>query len=165
MDNGSDSLDSLERSLHQSIDDKSGASQETERSRNIQLPAGAESKESVEGSDNTTDGSTMCDSQRTTTEASNSSSTSLCQPQNESSKSKYLALCVNTGGIYKTLAEIDATGMTSDRAGFQKLKERYLKARGFRSKFSFLMKPVTLEFVQVSQRPTLPWKKASSDGL
>ncbi len=63
---------------------------------------------------------------------------------------KFLALCVNTGGVYKTLAEIDTADTCSDSKGFLLMKEAYLKARGLRSKFSFLIKPVTLEFVQVS---------------
>ncbi|KAK1751160.1 hypothetical protein QBC47DRAFT_352026 [Echria macrotheca] len=61
---------------------------------------------------------------------------------------KYLALCVNTGGIYKTLAEVDTTGTASDAAGFEKMKQAYVATRGRRSRFGFLIKPVGIEFVQ-----------------
>ena len=68
----------------------------------------------------------------------------------QGTKPKFLALCVNTGGIYKTLSEVDLTGIKSDMFGFLKMKEAYLGTRGLRSRLRFLIKPVNLEFVQVS---------------
>ncbi|KAF1948353.1 hypothetical protein CC80DRAFT_431768 [Byssothecium circinans] len=64
------------------------------------------------------------------------------------SRPRFLALCVNIGGIYKTLAEIDMTRITSDAALFLEMKKEYLKKRGRRSRFEFLIKPKTVEFVQ-----------------
>ncbi|KAI8650147.1 hypothetical protein NCS56_01466600 [Fusarium sp. Ph1] len=69
------------------------------------------------------------------------------QPSEEA-RSKFLALCVNTEGIYKTLTEVDLTGIKSDMAGLLKMKEAYVGTRGLRSRLRFLTKPVTLEFVQ-----------------
>lgn len=84
-----------------------------------------------------------------TTEAALSKSVATNQPS-QGARSKFLALCVNTGGIYKTLSEVDLTGIKSDMAGFLKMKEAYVGTRGLRSRLGFLIKPVTLEFVQVS---------------
>ncbi|KAI3316669.1 hypothetical protein HD806DRAFT_527666 [Xylariaceae sp. AK1471] len=75
------------------------------------------------------------------TSSSVSSQVSIRQP-------RFLALCVNTGGIYKTLAEIDTSGAMSDAAVFFIMKNEYLKTRGLRSRFKFLIKPATIEFVQ-----------------
>jgi len=136
--------------LQQPIDDEYGTSSKREHAPNGQIPGGVGSRETISTGDSPTNGSIKSDSRSSTSEVSTSSSTTLSQSQNESSKSKFLALCVNTGGIYKTLSEIDITGTKSDRDGFQKLKQKYLGTGGFRSKFSFLIRPVTLEFVQVS---------------
>ena len=67
--------------------------------------------------------------------------------------SKFLALCVNTGGIYKTLVEIDTADTESDAVVFQKMKQAYKNTRGLRYRFRFIIKPVAVEFVQVSTRP------------
>ncbi|KAI0902985.1 hypothetical protein F4823DRAFT_629775 [Ustulina deusta] len=61
---------------------------------------------------------------------------------------RFIALCVNTGGIYKTLAEIDTSSMTSDAAAFSIMKDEYFKTRGLRSRFKLLIKATTIEFVQ-----------------
>ncbi|PTB65094.1 p53-like transcription factor [Trichoderma citrinoviride] len=61
---------------------------------------------------------------------------------------KYLALCVNTGGMYKKLAEIDTSRIKSDSEVFHQMKKAYLEHRGLRSRLSFLVKPVTVEFVR-----------------
>ncbi|KFY99200.1 hypothetical protein V500_01441 [Pseudogymnoascus sp. VKM F-4518 (FW-2643)] len=60
---------------------------------------------------------------------------------------KYIALCVNTGGIYKTLAEVEISSVTSDIQLFRLMKQAYLNARGFRTKFTLLIKPVEIHFV------------------
>jgi hypothetical protein len=65
--------------------------------------------------------------------------------------SKYLALCVNTGGIYKTLGEIEVSAVRSDGHLFNLMKKTYHDLRGFRAKFNFLIKPVEIQFVLVSQ--------------
>lgn len=66
------------------------------------------------------------------------------------SRPRFLAICVNTGGIYKTLVEIDISSVTSDAAAFLMMKNEYLKERGILSRFKFLIKPTTIEFVHVS---------------
>lgn len=63
---------------------------------------------------------------------------------------KFLALCVNTGGMYKTLAELDMSRINSDSEAFSQMKKAYLQYRGVRSRLHFLIKPVTVEFVRVS---------------
>lgn len=63
--------------------------------------------------------------------------------------SKFLALCVNTGGIYKTLIEINTADTESDAAVFLKMKQAYKNARGLRYRFRLIIKPVAVEFVQV----------------
>ncbi|KAL7790666.1 hypothetical protein V8C43DRAFT_285140 [Trichoderma afarasin] len=62
--------------------------------------------------------------------------------------SKFLALCVNTGGMYKTLAELDMSRINSDGEAFSQMKKAYLQYRGVRSRLHFLVKPVTVEFVR-----------------
>lgn len=64
--------------------------------------------------------------------------------------SKFLALCVNTGGIYKTLVEINTADTESDAAVFLKMKQAYKNTRGLRYRFRLIIKPVAVEFVQVS---------------
>ncbi|RYP10070.1 hypothetical protein DL765_008224 [Monosporascus sp. GIB2] len=74
-------------------------------------------------------------------------SCSIVQPEATNSHPKFLALCVNTGS-YKTLAEIDTSGINSDATGFLRMKEAYLRCRGSLSRLHFLLKPVRVEFVQ-----------------
>jgi len=62
----------------------------------------------------------------------------------------YLALCVNTGSMYKTLVELDVSNRTSDAEVFCQLKDAYLRLRGLRALYGFLMKPVDVHFVHVS---------------
>lgn len=62
---------------------------------------------------------------------------------------RYLAICVNTGGIYVTLSEISVTRNISDAALFDMIKTSYQKLRGFRIRFAFLLRPVGVEFVHV----------------
>lgn len=62
--------------------------------------------------------------------------------------SRFLALCVNTGGMYKKLAELDTTRIKSDSEAFSLMKQAYLEHRGLRSRLSLLIKPVTVEFVR-----------------
>ncbi|KAJ5889899.1 hypothetical protein N7504_010709 [Penicillium tannophilum] len=63
-------------------------------------------------------------------------------------QARFLALCVNTGTIYKTLAEIETSNVKSDAAAFSMLKDEYLKIRGMRSRFRFLVEPIDIEFIQ-----------------
>ncbi|KAJ5814050.1 uncharacterized protein N7503_000800 [Penicillium pulvis] len=65
-------------------------------------------------------------------------------------QARFLALCVNTGTIYKTLAEIETSNVKSDAAAFSMLKDEYLKIRGMRSRFRFLVEPIDIEFVQTT---------------
>ncbi|KAF5637169.1 hypothetical protein F52700_4906 [Fusarium sp. NRRL 52700] len=61
---------------------------------------------------------------------------------------KFLALCVNTGGNYSTLTEIDTAQFQCDTSAFLALKDEYLRIRGQRARFWFLIKPTTADFVQ-----------------
>jgi hypothetical protein len=61
----------------------------------------------------------------------------------------YLALCINTGGMYKKLAEIDVSSTTSDAALFLEMKTRYERTRGWWSRFNWLVRPMTIEFIEV----------------
>jgi hypothetical protein len=63
---------------------------------------------------------------------------------------KYLALCINTGEFKKSLAEIEVSKIASDGQLFELMKAKYREVRGFRARFSFLIKPVTIRFVHVS---------------
>ncbi|KAK0705605.1 hypothetical protein B0H67DRAFT_387629 [Lasiosphaeris hirsuta] len=61
---------------------------------------------------------------------------------------KFLALCVNRRGIYKTLAELDMTETKSDAEAFLMMKNAYLQNLGLRSSLTLLIKLVTVEFVR-----------------
>ncbi|KAK0648533.1 hypothetical protein B0T16DRAFT_116542 [Cercophora newfieldiana] len=61
---------------------------------------------------------------------------------------KFLALCVNTGGRYTRIAEINLSEVTSDAQAFQLMKNAYCYYRGLRSRLTVLLKPVSIEFVQ-----------------
>ena len=63
---------------------------------------------------------------------------------------KYLALCVNTGSIYKTLVEFEVSSKFSDADVFRLMKEAYVNLRGIRALHSLLIKPVDVHFVHVS---------------
>ncbi|EHK19706.1 uncharacterized protein TRIVIDRAFT_14315, partial [Trichoderma virens Gv29-8] len=75
------------------------------------------------------------------TGSTDASSIDIIQP-------KFLALCINTGGMYKTLAELDTSRINSDGEAFSQMKKAYLQYRGMRSRLRFLIKPVTVEFVR-----------------
>ncbi|PNP85086.1 hypothetical protein FNYG_01611 [Fusarium nygamai] len=64
------------------------------------------------------------------------------------SKSKYLALCVQTGPIYTTLEEVDTSSFKSDAALLEEMKNVYTRIRGVRSKYNSLFIPIGLEFVK-----------------
>lgn len=68
----------------------------------------------------------------------------------DSKTPRYLALCVNTGSMYKTLVEFDVSDKTSDAEVFYMLKEAYVNLRGLRAVYGILMKPVDIHFVHVS---------------
>ncbi|KAF2801266.1 uncharacterized protein BDZ99DRAFT_577725 [Mytilinidion resinicola] len=68
----------------------------------------------------------------------------------EAALPRYLAICVNTGGIYVTLPEIAVPKSTSDAILFDMMKASYQKLRGFRIRFAFLLRPVGVEFVHFS---------------
>ncbi|KAK4076722.1 uncharacterized protein Triagg1_4325 [Trichoderma aggressivum f. europaeum] len=92
-------------------------------------------------------------SSRTDSSRANSHRTSLSAGSTTASSvgvtpPKFLALCVNTGGMYKTLAELDMSRINSDGEAFSQMKKAYLQYRGVRSRLHFLVKPVTVEFVR-----------------
>jgi hypothetical protein len=68
----------------------------------------------------------------------------------QASDPRFLALCVNTGEFKKSLAEIEVSKVASDGQLFKLMKETYREVRGFRARFRFLIKPVSIRFVHVS---------------
>ncbi|KAL4879314.1 hypothetical protein BJY04DRAFT_220170 [Aspergillus karnatakaensis] len=60
---------------------------------------------------------------------------------------KYLGLIVNTGGIYKTLVEIDTSVIKNDAQMFLAMKETYLKLRDGSWLRNLLRIPVTVEHI------------------
>ena len=91
--------------------------------------------------------SAVADSRQDGDLSGTNSSEALFPPRNHP---KYIELCVNTGGIYVTLVEIEVSSALSDASIFHLMKQAYHKHRGFRSRFAFLIKPVWVEFVQVN---------------
>ncbi|KAL4956632.1 hypothetical protein BDW69DRAFT_181409 [Aspergillus filifer] len=87
----------------------------------------------------TSDGKTSADTSSRSSTRQSESNASPSTP-GTSTRLKSLALCVNTGGIYKTLAEIDTI--------FQEMKKSYPQTRSVLSRLTFLVKSVTIEFVQ-----------------
>ncbi|KAK6723975.1 hypothetical protein SNK04_002820 [Fusarium graminearum] len=67
------------------------------------------------------------------------------------SKSKYLAICVQTGPIYTTLEEVDTSSFTTDATLLKQMKSVYTRIRGMRTKYNSFFIPVGLEFVKVRQ--------------
>jgi hypothetical protein len=63
--------------------------------------------------------------------------------------SKYLAICVSTGGIYKVLTEIDVSKIKSDAEFFLAIKTIYQDNQKSRKRWRIFFKPITVEFVQV----------------
>ncbi|KAJ4854377.1 uncharacterized protein T069G_11356 [Trichoderma breve] len=131
-------LDDLKSSLDTSVDEKStNSSSDSEQSQTN--PHHMISRSSS--------------SSRTTSSRTSSNRTSLSTGSTDASSvdaipPKFLALCVNTGGMYKTLAELDMSRINSDSEAFSQMKKAYLQYRGVRSRLHFLVKPVTVEFVR-----------------
>lgn len=108
------------------------------------MPVGGgrhDTQSSSNGSDSDTSSSTLgspsfqgtpVPSPTTTVSSSGAASVDIQSP---GTKSKFLALCVNTGGIYKTLAQVDLTDIKSDTVAFLKMKQAYIVTRGLRSQF------------------------------
>jgi len=83
---------------------------------------------------------------------SNSTGATIAVSGSSSSAStRYLAICITTSGIYKTLIELDVTNIKSDATLFQAMKTSYHKARGYKSRLTSLFKPVSVEFIHVSR--------------
>lgn len=61
----------------------------------------------------------------------------------------YLEICVNTGGLIKTLSEIDLAHIRCDGELFRKIRSEYMRLRSFKSKL-WLFKPCDVHFVKVS---------------
>jgi hypothetical protein len=64
-------------------------------------------------------------------------------------RAKFLALCVDSGGTYKTLCETDVSQTVSDAEAFLHMKRAYLQSRTLRSRLNILLKQVAVEFVRV----------------
>jgi hypothetical protein len=64
----------------------------------------------------------------------------------------FFELCVNTGEHLKTLGEIDITKAQCDGDLFSAIQERYVKIRGWRSKY-WLLKPAKISYVRVCISP------------
>ncbi|KAK2469006.1 hypothetical protein H9L39_19400 [Fusarium oxysporum f. sp. albedinis] len=72
----------------------------------------------------------------------------ICPGESPESKSRYLALCVQTGPIYTTLEEVDTSSFKSDAALLEEMKNVYTRIRGVRSRHNSLFIPIGLEFVK-----------------
>jgi hypothetical protein len=66
----------------------------------------------------------------------------------------FLAFCINTRGIYKVCSEIPISKLASDAQLFLEMKKRYISTRGYWSRFNFLVKHTTIEFIQVIKNRT-----------
>lgn len=126
-------LDALELSLHTSAESTSMSSS-SDAEHSVEMPTSPRHRTLSSSSSDTT-----------ALSAGSTEASSI-----EISQSKFLALCVNTGVIYKTLAELDTSRINSDGEAFLRMKKAYLQYRGVRSRVRFLIKPVTVEFVRVS---------------
>jgi len=62
----------------------------------------------------------------------------------------YLALCVNASQDDKLFSEIVVTDNSSDSSIFLAMKTQYQAKRGKWARFTYLVKPITVEFIQVS---------------
>ncbi|KAM6511763.1 hypothetical protein FALCPG4_016758 [Fusarium falciforme] len=162
----SEHIDNLARSLKYPIqldtsleESRSHESQSTHGPReDAKTISTSDSRHATQDSSNCSDGGTSSSTPRRPSTSGTPISTPtidaapsrIVAPNQHSqgTRPKFIALCVNTGGIYKTLSEVDLTGIKSDMAGFLKMKEAYLGTRGLRSRLRFLIKPVNLEFVQ-----------------
>lgn len=60
----------------------------------------------------------------------------------------FLELCVNTGKFRTTLHEISLVSVGSDSELFRKIKDGYIRLRGFRATRYFLIEPVAVQFVR-----------------
>ncbi|KAH0499692.1 hypothetical protein TgHK011_006867 [Trichoderma gracile] len=123
-------LDALEASLQSPAQSSSPASDSSDAEGIVETPPLSQQTNSSIWNTGTTASSTVTDA----------SSVDLY--------SKFLAICVNTGGMYKKLAELDTSRVKSDSEAFSLMKQAYLEHRGLRSRLSLLLKPVTVEFVR-----------------
>ncbi|KAL7815612.1 p53-like transcription factor [Trichoderma gracile] len=123
-------LDALEASLQSPAQSSSPASDSSDAEGIVETPPLSQQTNSSIWNAGTTASSTVTDA----------SSVDLY--------SKFLAICVNTGGMYKKLAELDTSRVKSDSEAFSLMKQAYLEHRGLRSRLSLLLKPVTVEFVR-----------------
>lgn len=131
IDKASD-LDGLELSLHVPAENTStSSSSDSEQS----VETGTNPRHMISRSRSSSTRTTL------STSSTNASSIDIAQ-------SKFFALCINTGSIYKTLAELDMSRLNSDGEAFSQMKKAYIQYRGLRSRLRFLIKPVTVEFVR-----------------
>lgn len=105
-----------------------------------------------------------------------SSQSSLSSLGPEEARSRvFLEVCVNSGKMCQTLAELDLTNNTSDRVMFHLINNAYTKIRGPLAKRNFLMKPKQVDFVQfglekdsrkahVFNKPSYPDENAINSG-
>lgn len=68
----------------------------------------------------------------------------------------FLAFCINSCDTYKVCSEIPMLPIRSDAELFLEMKTRYLKYRGWWSRFNVVVKPTTIEFIQVLVLPNPP---------
>ncbi|KAL7946974.1 hypothetical protein V8C42DRAFT_298971 [Trichoderma barbatum] len=119
----------------------------------LSLQAPAEGTSTSNSSDSEQSVRTQANPRHMSSRSSSSSRTALSTGSTDASsidiiQPRYLALCIDTGGIYKTLAELDTSPINSDGEAFLQMKKAYLQYRGVRSRLHFLIKPVTVEFVR-----------------
>ena len=63
---------------------------------------------------------------------------------------RWFELCIYYGEGQKRLGEVPLEGIQSDGQLFRAIKEKYESVRGLRWKHLWLLKPVDIQFVQVS---------------
>lgn len=69
-------------------------------------------------------------------------------PQVSADTKKYMLLCVNSNKRLIQLANVDVTGMKSDKAVFDQLRSNYANLRGIKARNPFF-KPTTMHYIEV----------------
>ncbi|KAF1994374.1 hypothetical protein P154DRAFT_585859 [Amniculicola lignicola CBS 123094] len=129
-------LDALEAQLHQSAVSTTTTPNPVSRSTTT-LPASPPQQRHV-----TTTGTSPAlgiGAQSSTTSAQGTTSTP-----------RYLAICTSSGGIYKTLSELDISPLKSDSELFLAVADIYRKSSTAHSLWKLLLRPVSVEFIHLT---------------
>ena len=146
FDDGSASLDQLEAALHQTTQDTNQASGLGSLNDQDQIHL---SSESPSNTNPTISNHQVPDTASTRNYATAGQAVENTMSSQDCNNPKYLAICVTAGGIYKTLHELDVSGIKSDSALFFAVKNVYEKARKSGFLWRLLFRPLDIEFIQV----------------